>query len=630
MYYHYAHNSIKLFLGLLFFSTGCLYFLYTQITIDLNTLNHYEHIRPTIVLDDAGKEWTRFTKIKRSPVAYSALPQHLINAFVAAEDWQFFTHKGLSFRGMVRSLCVNLYHGKRIQGASTISQQLVKMLFLDSRKTFKRKLKEQWYALIIERQCTKEHILEAYCNNVYFGSGVYGVQAAANLFFGVSVENITIDQAALLAGIVRSPRNYSPYLFPLSCKERRTVILQQMVKCHFITMSDYEIIKNTPLVAQPLSTELFAPYVREMIRLFLEERFGKETIYNQGLIVQSTLNSDFQKKAETAFNKQHALLQKKIGEDIQGGLVSIDVVSGGIKALVGGSDFRKSPLNRVTQTLRQQGSVFKPLVYATALEKGFSVADMAIDEPISISFGNQTWEPRNHTRTHEGPMTLARALAYSNNSIACKLMMEIGPKAVVENACKCHVSNTIIKPYPSLALGCIDSSLLDVAGMFNIFANDGYYVQPHCIEWIKDCWGKKIYTASTEKERVFNQITAQKIVRVLQIGIERQRKKGTLELDSQACGKTGTTNDSRTCWFAGSTPELTTVVYTGFDDNRFMGKNIFPLTTAYPSWLDFHQNISTTKKQFNVHASLCEEIINIKTGERINDLNDPDAFTLLM
>ncbi len=628
-YSKYIQNTIAVSLATLFFVVGIFYFLYTQVSIDLSVLDHHEHVRPTIVLDDQGREWARFAKIKRASVAYALFPQHLIDAFVAVEDWNFFQHQGLSLKGMVRSLCVNVYHGKHVQGASTISQQLVKMLFLDSRKTLKRKLKEQWYALLLERQCSKEHILEAYLNNVYFGSGIYGVQAAAQTFFGVSVEHISIDQAALLAGIIRSPRNYSPYMFPLSSKERRTVVLYQMFKRSFISAQDYDRLKDVPLLVQSFSNEIFAPHVREMARLFLEEKFGKDVVYSQGLVVQSTLNIDLQKKAEEAFYKQGVVLKKQLGDDIQGGFVSLDVETGGIKALIGGYNFKESPLNRVTQTKRQQGSVFKPLVYAAALENGFTFADMAIDEPISITFENQLWQPRNYTRSHEGLMTLARALAYSNNIIACKLIMEIGPETVAFMARKCHLSGDN-NAYPSLALGCVDSSLLEVAGMFNIFANDGCYVRPHSIAWVKDRWGTKLYSAPREKEIIMQPKIAQQVVRALTIGIEKRRQNHTLTLDSQACGKTGTTNDSRTCWFAGSTPELTTVVYTGFDDNRLMGSSVFPLTTAYPSWRDFHEQMTTVKKQFIHDRSLRELLINIKTGEVACDAHGSDVFSLLL
>ncbi len=617
-------------ISILFLCAGALWYLCNGAVVDLTVLEQYDVGRPTVLLDDQGKEWARFAKDKRQPIAYAAMPTQLIQAFIAVEDWHFFRHKGLSFRGIARSFFVNVYYGKRMQGASTISQQLVKMLFLDGKKTIRRKLKEQWYALLIEQQFTKEQILETYLNHVYFGAGVYGVQAAAQRFFGVSVEKLSLDQCAVLAGVIRSPGHYSPFLYPLSCKDRRAVVLNQMVKCGFISFAECCDAKAKELgICKNTQEEIIAPHAKETIRVFLENTFGRNVLYTQGLVVQTTLNTALQKKAQNSFDEQMVVLQKQVGEDIQGGLVSLDVATGAIKALVGGYDFKKSSLNRVTQAMRQQGSVFKPLLYAVALQKGFSFLDRAVDEPITITFGSQVWEPRNYNRAYDGMMTLARALSYSNNIISAKIMMEVGAESVVALAKKCYLSSPI-EPYPSLALGCVDSNVLEVAGMFSLFANDGFYVRPHLIEWVKDRWGKKIYGTYVAKESVIESHIAHQVARVLSFGIERRKKRGLVSLDSEAIGKTGTTNDSRTCWFVGSTPEITTAVYVGFDDNRLMGKDVFPLTTAYPIWLSLHQKIETVKKKFVYDPSLREVSVNIKTGELCDDKQNSEVFTLLV
>jgi len=612
------------------FLLGVCTFIFNNSHVDFSVLEQYDPGRPSILLDDVGKEWARFQLDRRQPVPLVNLPQHLVDAFIAAEDWKFFKHSGISFKGIIRSTLVNLYHGRIVQGASTITQQLVKLLFFDSQRTFKRKVKEQLYSLLVERQFTKEQILETYLNHVYFGCGIYGVEAAAQRFWNKPVNLLTVEESALLAATVRSPGHYCPLWFPLSAEQRRNVILHQMLKKKFVDEQEYECAKQQPLNLVEQSTTILAPHVKETLRTALEELFGKQQLYSGGLRIKTTLNQKAQRLAQRSFTHQFKRLKKDLGEEIEGGFLSVDVKTGHIKALVGGVDFKNSQFNRAFQARRQQGSVFKPVLYSAAINAGMTYLDIAIDEPLTVQQGSQVWEPKNHTLSYEGTMTLARALSYSNNIISAKTILAVGPNKVVDLAKKFHLSGPLY-PYPSLALGCVDSTIFEVTGMFNVFANNGTYVEPYLLQWVKDRWGKKIYRAQPKKERILSTRIAHQTAQVLGFGLERRRKQVKSWIDSAAISKTGTTNDSRTCWFAGSTPETTTVIYVGFDDNRSMGKHVYPVYTAYPIWLAYHKGLSSKTKEFSYDSSLSRITANIKTGRIVPDgSSGSDIFSLLV
>lgn len=597
--------------------------------VDFSILQHYAPGKPSVLLDCHGKEWGRFQFDKRTPVSMDVIPQVLVNAFVAAEDWKFFQHKGISFRGIIRSAVVNLLQARVVQGASTITQQLVKLLFFDTQRTFKRKIKEQILALLVEQQFTKDHILELYLNHVYFGSGVYGVEAAAQRFWAIPVKNISLAQAALLAAVVCSPGHYSPVFYPLSAQQRRNIILGKMKILGFITSEQYEQACNEPVSLVPLTTEECGLYVKETIRVELEDKVGRQALYTGGLTIQTTLDLQLQKIAEKEAVCHFERMQQLYGGDIQGAFISLDNASGGIRALVGGVDFHTSPFNRALYAKRQQGSVFKPLIYTAALLKGRSLADMAVDEPIVVEQDGQQWAPKNHHRRFDGSMTLARALSYSNNIISVKTILDVGPQLVADLAKKFRLSDPI-PPYPSLSLGCVDSTLDQVAAMFSVFAHDGIYTKPFMIVWVKDSWGKKIIKHTPEQEQIIPKKVAHQIASVLMLGLERRRMHTTTWLDSQAISKTGTTNDSRTCWFVGSTPELTTAVYAGCDDNRPLGKKIFPVHIAYPLWLEFHKKVLTVKKHFMFDDTLTPMLLNWKTGKRAFSDENPEVVRILI
>jgi len=609
---------------------GFFFFFMHNRCIDFSVLEQYNPGCPSIVVDIEGKEWARFQLDRREPVKLSQMPPYLIQAFITAEDRDFFSHIGISFKGIVRSLLVNLYHCRMVQGASTITQQLVRLLFFDARKTFKRKIKEQLVALLVEQQFSKEQILEIYLNHVYLGCGIYGVEAASQRFWAKHVSDLSLDEAAVLASLVRSPENYCPVLYPLTAQRRRDLILRLMFNRSVINEQEYQnaITKDVSIIES--ETEQYAPHLKESLRIFLEELVGREKLYTGGLHIQTTLDLNIQKEAEKQFHKYCMQMRKNILPDIDGALLSIDVKTGEIRALVGGSDFQTSKFNRALQARRQLGSTFKPIVYAAAVEAGISFDETEIDEPLELEQQNGIWKPRNVTRTFEGQMTLAYALSRSNNIVAIKTFLRIGSATVTELAKRLRIAGPF-HTYPSLALGTIEATIKEAAGMFNVFANNGIYVEPHHVRWIKDRWGKKIWKAKPERALVLNSRVSGQVAKVMRIGIERVHKMlyPKLWIDCEAISKTGTTNDGRTCWFIGSTPTLTTVIYIGCDDNRPMGDTVYPVHTALPIWKDFNRALSFLQKTFSFDSSLKEIYIHEKTGYLV-DKNSPGAIPIFV
>lgn len=613
-------NITKIFgiIALIFFTAlcGALFFIFTHKWVDFSALEQYNPGKPSIVLDDEDKEWARFELDRRAPIALKELPEHLIQAFLAAEDRQFFTHSGISVKGSIRSAFVNIINGRIVQGASTITQQLVKLLFFNSRRTFKRKIKEQFFSLLIEQQFSKEQILETYLNHIYLGNGIYGVEAAAQRFWGKSARDITIDEAAVLAGIVRSPENYCPLNNPRATYKMRNIVLNALAHLNFISAQELSVLKNKPLTPLKPRTLCIAPHAREMVRQWLEERYGKEMVYTGGLVIKTTINQAMQVQAHTAYQRHLKRIRAQKAPHADSGMVTIQVKTGEIKVLIGGFDFSASQFNRALQARRQIGSTFKPLVYGVALMKGAHFSDTEIDEPITIVYDNQPWEPNNVNKKFNGTMTLAGALARSNNIIAVKTLLRAGIADVIEYAYKAHLPGPI-PPYPSIALGCLDASVVEVCGYFNLFANNGTCIEPYFIEWVKDQWSKKIWRYTAKKTPVLPWKISSQVAQVLSRPL----------LPCDMIGKTGTTNDARSCWFVGSTPAYTTAIYIGNDDNTPMPQ-IYSAYTAVPLWVDFNKAITQPISHFSYEPSLSSRVIDRMTGKETSTDN-PQAIKIL-
>lgn len=617
--YYAARFCCYFLLVLLAVASGSIFYLLHTPIIDLSKVSNRSDALGTLLVDDAGHEWARLTQTTINPVSIQQIPAHVINAFVAAEDHAFFSHSGLSIKGIIRSLLINLYYGKRVQGASTITQQLVRLLFFDTQKTFMRKIKEQLMALLMEYHCTKEQILCAYLNTAYFGAGIYGIAAASKAFWNVSVEQLSVAQAATLAGIVKSPMNYCPLLNPLSAQQRRNVILYVMHSLHLLDTPVYQEAKQAPLALVPqLSASCPAPHLKELIRQWAEQTFGKQRIYSQGLIIHTTLNIAMQQAAQEALEQQILQLRKTLSPAIDGALMTIETDTGAIKTYVGGFSFADSQFNRA-RAYRQLGSLFKPIVYAVALEHGYDFTNVMVDEPITVCYDTISWQPGNANERFMGPMSLAYALSHSNNIVAIKTLLAVGVPAVAHAGRRCHLP--IAHAYPSLALGCIDVTLEQAVAAFNVFPNHGVYVQPHYIQSVAEEAGTAIWKHEGQQERVFVSRIADQVLRVLCLGMESLGKKSKGWIDSQACGKTGTTSESRTCFFIGSTPDYTTGVMIGCDNNQSLGNRVFAVRTAFPIWYNLHATIKHSQRYFSFDPSLKKININAFSGQETTATN---------
>ncbi len=617
---------------LLSISLGGIAVLLEKDWVDFSSLDMYKTALPSVVFDDEGQVLARFELDKRTPVSYKKLPKILVNAFVAAEDHGFFQHNGISLRGIVRSTLVNCYRGRVVQGASTITQQLARLMFLYHDRTFYRKFQEVFIAFQLERQLSKEQIFELYINNVYFGRGIYGVQAACKRFWNKSVEDISLDQAATLAAVAKSARLYSPLNAPANAQQRRNIILKVMARMGLACQAEVQQALKVDVHIQD-----YAPgnpirlYVQEWIRTWAEGKWGKDALYRKGLKIKTTINTDVQEKAEIAFSKTIHALRQHQGPALNGGLVSIDPPTGRIKAMIGGYDFKQSQFNRATQAYRQIGSSYKPILYALALRAGIEMDTVMVDDPdtpFELTMPNGTlWQPKNWHKKPEGAMTLVRALTYSNNIIAIKLFLALGSSYIIPWTKLFGITRGLTN-YPSMALGTAEASVIENVAAFNVFANNGVYVKPYLIEWVKGASGDKIWEVEPCQYRIWDSRLNTKMVNILSqrmlLGKRQYQQKW---IDADAIGKTGSTNGAATTWFVGATPSLTTAVYTGRDDNKPV--HLLAGRTTFPLWVSLYQSLKSAKKHFYTDPALREVTINWLTGQPCEPSDDPNVITLL-
>jgi|SaaInlStandDraft_4_1057021.scaffolds.fasta_scaffold05941_4 penicillin-binding protein 1A len=604
------------------FLLGILFFVFETNWVDISSLECYSPLKSSVVLDENGIVLSRFNRDKRKLVRFEDLPKNLVNAFVAAEDHKFFEHSGISIKGIIRSCLVNLYHRRIVQGASTITQQIVKLMFLSPQKTFWRKLQEVFLSFQIERQFTKEQIFEMYVNNVYFGTGIYGVEAAAQRFWEKSVRDVTIDEAATLAAVAKSALYYSPLNSLEASKRRRNIVLNSMRLMSIISEEEFRDAYQKELTVKDyIPGNKILLYIQEWVRLWAEQNWGKDVLYKKSLKIKTTINKNMQDIAEKLFNTKIEELRLKLGEQVNGGMLAIDSSSGKIKVCIGGYDFRQSQFNRAFYAVRQTGSSFKPIVFTAALQKGISFDTVMVDEPFELEMdGGGVWKPKNWTRRFDGAMTLARALSYSNNIITVKTFLETGAEQVI-NLAKRFGYHRELYPYPSLSLGTAEATVEENVAAFNVFANNGKRIQPFMVEWVKDELGSKIWEHEPEEFRVLDSKTNSQMVNVLSLRLDVTKKivgeKNWIQ--AEVIGKTGSTNEAVTTWYVGSTPELTTAVYIGRDDSKPMGRYVFGRQTTFPIWVDFNKALTFNKKHFYIDPELKEVCIDWVTGKKVDD-----------
>jgi penicillin-binding protein 1A len=521
----------------------------------------------------------------------------------------------------------DIFAGEFVEGASTITQQLAKTLFLTPQKTIVRKFKEAILAFQIERRFTKDEIMELYLNQVYFGSGAYGVESAARVYFGKTLKELNLAQCALIAGMPKAPSRYSPFVNRELGKKRRNTVLKQMLDTNLISQKEYVKALAEPVIPEGARPHtLTAPYFVDNIKKILEKEIGEALLYKGGLTVKTTLSYQAQLQAESALLKglralQDRMIQNKIkNPDPQGALVSLNIKSGSILALVGGKDFITSPFNRAVSAKRQPGSAFKPFVYACAIENGFSQNRLILDAPVSYQGqkDGEDWRPENYSREYLGEITLRKALALSQNIPTIKLTEMVGPSSVIRLAHQLGIESPL-SPNLSLALGTSEVTLLELTSAYAVFANAGEWIQPYSITEVLDSDEKVIWEVSPLKTTAMSKAGAAIITNMLQAVIDDGTGKRAKVLGRTIAGKTGTTNDFKDAWFIGYSPSIITGVWVGQDSAVPLGSDETGSRAALPIWIDYMDSVlkQAPEEEFEIPEEVNVVFMDSETGRQV-------------
>lgn len=670
--------------------TATAYLFYTRLASDLpdvKALHNFRYEIPLSVYSKDKRLIAQFGGNKRIPVTIEKIPKQLINAFLAAEDDSFYEHSGVDYKGLTRAALQLAITGKKRQGGSTITMQITRNVLLSNEKTYTRKLKEIILALKIEREYSKDQILELYLNQIYMGHSAYGVAAAAQTYYGKGLNELTLAEQAMIAGLPKAPSAYNPIADENRALERRNYVLQRMLDLKYITQEDFDNASQQPSTAklQYHYSDISAPFVAEMVRQFILEKYGDEA-YTLGLKIYTTIDPTLQKTAEQAlqnalhtYDERHGFripaqaasdennpdkqISPIIGDtvaatvidtgnggfkaklysgatidlswnkiqwggnrlknylkpgapirlrksknsnwtitqvpDVEGAFVSLNPKDGAILALVGGFEFNQNKFNRATQSKRQPGSGFKPIIYTTALEEGYTAASMVNDAPIAIydpSLG-RLWKPENSTKKFYGPTSLRKGLTYSRNMVAIQLLKEVGIQKGIATGIRFGFNKEQLPPGLSLALGSGYASPLQMARMYAVFANGGHLIDPYFIERIDAHDGKVIYQANPKTacdtcENKAPRIITPGINFIMTSMMQDVVKKGTA-MDakvlgrSDLAGKTGTTNDQRDAWFNGFVPSHVASTWVGFDNFKPLGHYETGGAAALPMWIEY-------------------------------------------
>ena len=717
-------NIILLALGAVLLAAGLGSVVGYALTFDIPEVKHLQDWKPpvvTTIYSADGQVLYQFGAEKRIVVALDQISKSFIDALVATEDSNFYDHVGIDPWGIARAIITDIVRFKKAQGGSTITQQLARSLFLKPEKTVRRKVQEMVLALQIEKAFTKPEILAFYCNQVYMGHGRYGVEAASAYYYGKPANEMTLPEAALLAGLVQRPEAYSPFRSPDRARKRRDHVLGRMAREGKIEQDVADQAIATPVeVAKLPEEENIAPYFVEEVRRYLDSKYGEVALYEEGLEVHTTLEPAMQKAANqavfeglreldkrqgfrpikqnvlkdggdlatfvhpswtkapaagrlrwgvvTEVNRRAAAVrlgaytahfgpegidwtQKSIPNQVlkvgdvapflvlaidepekflkvkldqeplaEGAALAIDPATGEIKALVGGYDFNRSQFDRSMQSYRQAGSAFKPFVYTTALDAGYTLAETVFDEPtvfVDPATGDE-YQPDNYYRKYYGVTTLREAMEESRNIVAVKLLNQVGYSRTIETARKMGITSPL-RPYPSMALGTMEVSLIDLTTAYSIFPNQGVRVEPHFIRYVADRDGKMREEA---KPRVIEVLRAD-IAYLMTYLLEGVTESGTgaqaaRELNRPVAGKTGTTDDLADAWFVGFSPSLVAGVWVGFDQKKSLGEGETGARAALPIWIDFMKGALEGKpaEAFPKPANIVYVPIDRRTGLR--------------
>lgn len=713
---------------------GLFYYLNEDLP-KISTLKDYRPPAITTVFSDDNRRIAEFFKERRIVLPLSEIPQMLINAFIAAEDSRFFTHQGIDLLSIVRAFFKNLEAGTIVQGGSTITQQVTKSFLLTPERSYTRKLKEAILAYRIDKSFSKEEILHLYLNQIYLGHGAYGVEAAAENYFGKTVKDLNLAECALLAGLPQAPSRYSPFRYPERAKQRQIYVLNRMVEDGHISNLQATDAINATLDIKPRRNLYIeeVPFFTEYVRQYLEQAYGTDILYTAGLKVYTTVNLEMQKIAREELLKglsdldkrqgyrgpqKHlapeeiegfsSQLQKDLAEsplaagqvltgvvvdvndkegkvavrmgatkgiirladmkwarnpdpqiayyqgalkrpgdalktgdviqvrlleksekselwtlaleqtpEAQGALLCLETETGNVKAMIGGQDFRQSQFNRAIQSRRQPGSAFKPIIYAAAIDKGYTPATVIIDAPIVYHDAerDEAWKPKNYKDTFYGPTLLREALAKSRNVITVKILQDIGIDYAIDYARKLGITSNINRDL-SIALGSSGVSLFELTKAYSVFANEGYLVEPIFVSRVEDRDGNILEENLPHREKVIEKSTAYIMTSLLESVVKVGTGSRVRVLNRPVAGKTGTTNDLYDTWFVGYTPRYVTGTWVGFDDEKSLGRGETGARTASPIWLGFMQRVLEGKpiRVFNVPEGVVFAKIDAETG----------------
>ena len=623
-------NKIIVFIVLLAgVAAGIISGAFFAFTRDLPQIRTLETFRPQAItrIYSADKQLLAELYLeKRDPVPLDSIPAHLKAALIATEDRKFYSHSGLDLKGIARALIKDILAGEFVEGASTITQQLAKTLFLTSRKTIVRKIKEAILAFQLERRYTKDEILELYLNQVYFGSGAYGVKSAAKMFFNKSVQDLSLAECALIAGMPKSPSRYSPLVSKDLALKRRNIVLKQMRATGIISAKDYNQAVAEEIRTGGKNKKLSpAPYFVEYIKKYLEDVLGASRLYKGGLSIYTTLDFKLQSAAQKAVADGLFVLQERMEKQgiqpvaPQAALVALDIASGAILAMVGGRNYDESPFNRATTARRQPGSAFKPIVYAYAVEQGFAQNKLLLDAPVTYkgAGGTTDWHPQNFSETFLGEITLRKALAISQNIPAVRLIEMLGPSSVARFAHRLGIESNL-EPYLSLALGTSEVTLINLTTVYAIFPRGGMWIEPFGITEVTDHRNRIIWRGQPQKKLVMSRGGAAIVTNMLEAVVREGTGSKARILRGPVAGKTGTTNNYQDALFVGFSPAIAAGVWVGLDPGGTLGDRETGAAAALPIWIQFMKNAPATESR--PYFDLPENVVKVRMNPQSGTL----------
>ena len=644
--------------------TGYIVHLYQHELPPIDRLYNIEPSLITRVYARDGSVVQKYFSEQRNLIPYDRIPQRMIDAVLSVEDRSFNEHWGVSSRDFLRAVFKNIIYGFGSQGASTISQQLARMLFLNRSKSIVRKIKEALTAIKIERLYSKNEILEMYLNQYEFGNRSFGIYEAAKNYFNKDVENLKIEECALLAGLIQAPYRYSPIHNPDRAKSRRNTALDMMADNGKITHAMADSLKQLPieldLTNNPTS---YGEYFSEYVRQYLVDKYGDSAVYSGGLSVYTSLDPYIQKVAENAIREQTDLVQQEIDstykpdtphfkeyateyydeegdsvaykyQQIQGACIVLENQTGDILAMVGGKDYTDSKFNRAVQSNLQPGSAFKPFLYTAAIEHGYTPSMQLWDSPVVYTIpGTKEWRPHNFDYKFLGKMSMREGFYRSRNLIAIKLMNMVSPQQAIFYARKLGITSRL-SPDLSLAIGTSEVKLIDLASAYSVFPNGGVKVKPRFIYKVVDRYGNILEeNPVSEKEEVLNPQTAYIMVDLMKSTMDNPNGTGHgarwRGFQRECGGKTGTTDNFSDNWFSGYTPQITTTVWVGFDRKLSIGRNATGAKNALPIWTKImiaaHENIpgegpdaSFKRPEGIIYKQICYDSGELATDKCVN------------